>query len=84
MTMTDLAQVVNEVPVPPKEKAANPLNIRAQTVKTEMDQTRNLKIQLEDKEASIKVTNAVLEHVYYLGVGLQLNNYVLFRSYVKL
>lgn len=55
MTMTDLAQVVNEVPLPPKEKPANPLSIRSQAVKTEMDQTRSLKIQLEDREAANNV-----------------------------
>jgi len=55
MTMTDLAQVVNEAPHAPKDKAPPPLTVRAQTVKAELDQTRNLRIQLEDKEASIKV-----------------------------
>ncbi|ODN04996.1 Dynactin subunit 1 [Orchesella cincta] len=54
MTMTDLAQVVNEAPVAPKDKAPPPISVRAQTVKAELDQTRNLRIQLEDKEASIK------------------------------
>ncbi|XP_035714495.1 dynactin subunit 1 isoform X3 [Folsomia candida] len=33
----------------------------AQAVKTEMDQTRNLKIQLEDKEASIKELHKILK-----------------------
>ncbi|CAG7835265.1 unnamed protein product [Allacma fusca] len=54
MTMTDLAQVINEAPVMPKEKPPPPLMIRSQAVKAELDQTRNLKIQLEDKESSIK------------------------------
>jgi dynactin 1 len=60
MTMTDLAQVVSEAPVFPKEKPATPLYLRSQAVKAELDQTRNLKIQLEDKESTIKELKKIL------------------------
>ncbi len=37
------------------KEAAQHVQHLTQVVKSEMDQTKNLKIQLEDKEASIKV-----------------------------
>lgn len=75
MTMTDLAQVVSEAPMAPKEKPTPPLTIRAQTVKAELDQTRNLKIQLEDKEASIKV-NSLIVSPDFLCIGT--NNLIVY------